>query len=1074
MDAHKQAQLEQKREAIRQHKDYVLVRRRFPQAPENEIFKAFIKGQGQLRHICQLLAQQYPQASAEFNQMYSPQQRQGYPSPQAPYAGMQMPMMNQGPPQGHQAPQGHQGQNQFAQGQYNGYYGQGHGQGQRGYPSPGQPQPPNQFQYQGQPQGSQGQYPQQYPYQMPFDPSINPELEDDPHRKRQKVAMPMMSAIPSTKVEVKKKQSILDKYKTRPQRLQGLQQGQYQQLQQGQVNQFYGPPGFQGQGQPQYPYPPPGQYQQPGQPGQPGQYPPQYGYQPPVHTKYAFKVNSAPVVARADGSHLDILEERIKQNSRNKSRRYSDEWSDDSDDSDDDGRQHARGRSTYDGVTSIDGQVVDFVNTASTSELMEIGGLEPAVAELVIAQRPYPSIYAISENDFPLPDASPKPVSKKGKGKKKPLGLRLVEATEHNLRGYKAVDSLVKQCAEYGERISAQMKEWGVTVTGEGEMSTVEIDPLGDSGQVPYIKHKPALLGDDITLNNYQQVGINWLNLLYQNKLSCILADEMGLGKTCQVISFMAHLKATEKKNGPHLVIVPASTIENWLREFNKFCPSMVVQAYYGSVGEREELRASLESIDYDVMVTTYSLAAGSAADFKFLRQQNFNIIVYDEGHFLKNSLTERYNKLMRLQAKFRLLLTGTPLQNNLKELVSLLSFMLPKVFNEKREDLQNLFNQKLGVAFSSKSQSATPTTHNPLMAQQAISKAKTMMTPFVLRRKKEQVLQHLPAKCHEIITCEMMPAQRKIYEAEIDQARKTRAERERRAAITDKAELDKLKKDPLPSSTNVLMQLRKAVLHPMLFRVGFTDEKLKEMAAAIMAEPEYVKANQDYIYEDMTVMSDYELNNLCEKFPTINQYKLPDSTYLDSGKVTKLLEVLDTIINTRKEKVLVFSLFTQVLDVLEKVLAIYKYKFVRLDGATSVETRQDIIDSFYEDDEIPIFLLSTKAGGFGINLVAANNVIIFDQSFNPHDDKQAEDRAHRVGQTKEVTVYKLITNDSIEQNILHLAENKLQLDEQISAEGTSVDPKFEEKQATMWETMLFSNGGPAAAPKEATPANGQ
>ncbi|CAN3375099.1 hypothetical protein DIURU_005358 [Diutina rugosa] len=1056
------SKLEAKKEAIRQHPDFVLVRKRFPHAQESDIFRAFIAGKGKLRQITQILHDQFANGAV----------------------GGGMPMYQQPPPQ----PQ----QQQFYNGQF--------------YPpqpqQPQQPYSPQMHHQPGQPpsfQPQMNQMNQQFPYQQPqpqmgfqngntnnfmppyggpqpmgqmggaspspsIDPSINPDLlESD--AKRAKV-MPM-SSIPSTKVEVKKKQSILDKYKVRPQRLQGLQQNQFQQQYQHnqfqQVPQYAAPPGQ----MPGYPGPP----QQFNQHQQPPFYPQGYNQQPPVHTKFAFKVNNGghypqgrrpdmPIVSRPDGSHLDILEERIRSNRSATKRRYSEDWSDDSDDSE--GGGGGGKASYYDGVTSIDSQVLEYINSATLQQLIEVGGVEPAVGELVMQQRPFNTIYEISENEFTLPDETPKPPSRKGK--RKPLGLRLVEATEHSLRGYQAVDSLVKQCAEYGEQISSQMKEWGVTVTGEGELSTIELDPVKESSSqtVPYIKHKPELLSEEITLNNYQQVGINWLNLLYQNHLSCILADEMGLGKTCQVISFMAHLKATEKKNGPHLVIVPASTIENWLREFQKFCPSLVVQAYYGSVKEREELRASLEGIDYDVMVTTYSLAAGAPADFKFLRQQNFNIIVYDEGHFLKNSLTERYNKLMRLNAKFRLLLTGTPLQNNLKELVSLLSFMLPKLFNEKKEDLQNLFNQKLGTAFSSKSQSGTPSSHNPLMATQAIAKAKTMMTPFVLRRKKEQVLQHLPSKCHEIIDCSMTESQQKIYDEEIDRAKKTRAERERRATITDKAELEKFKKDPLPSSTNVLMQLRKATLHPMLFRIDFTDDKLKEMAKAIMAEPEYVKANEDYIYEDMTVMSDYELNNLCEKFPTINSFKLPDSAYLNSGKVTELLKLLDDIINKRKEKVLVFSLFTQLLDVLEKVLAIYKYKFVRLDGATPVETRQDIIDSFYDEEDIPIFLLSTKAGGFGINLVAANNVVIFDQSFNPHDDKQAEDRAHRVGQKKEVTVYKLITKDTIEQNILHLAENKLQLDEQISSDS-AVDPKLEEKQATMWEQMLFSTQGGVA-----------
>lgn len=615
---------------------------------------------------------------------------------------------------------------------------------------------------------------------------------------------------------------------------------------------------------------------------------------------------------------------------------------------------------------------------------------------------------------------------------------------------------MIKKCSEYGDLISRQMDRWGVKVTGEGELSMVEIvgsdeaskdeeddDVVARSRGLTYIKHKPTLLAPDVELKTYQQVGINWLNLLYQNKLSCILADEMGLGKTCQVISFMAYLKATSDKKNAHLVVVPSSTLENWLREFQKFCPSLVVQAYYGSQAEREDLRYELAESEYDVLVTTYNLATGSPPDFKFLKNHRFDMIVYDEGHMLKNSNSERYNKLMRLKAEFRLLLTGTPLQNNLKELVSLLAFMLPTLFVEKRDDLQGLFNKKASV-------DTTADDYNPLMSQQAINKAKTMMTPFVLRRKKAQVLKYLPGKNHEVVKCPMTPKQREIYDSYIRQGKEARAERERRKKEGKEAE----RMSPTASTSNVMMSLRKASMHPLLFRTQYTDEMLPEMAEKIMKEPEYIAANKNYIIEDMLVMSDYELNALCEKFSnTLGSYVLKETMWFDSGKVTALLKVLKQVIE-KKEKVLVFSLFTQMLDILERVLSFSNITFVRLDGQTSVETRQDIIDRFYEDDTIPVFLLSTKAGGFGINLVAANNVVIFDQSFNPHDDKQAEDRAHRVGQTNEVLVTKLVSEQTIDENIMLLAENKLQLDQSISSEAN--EKKVEEKAVSMFENILF------------------
>lgn len=755
---------------------------------------------------------------------------------------------------------------------------------------------------------------------------------------------------------------------------------------------------------------------------------------------------------------LDMLEQKIRANRKNKAAKVDSDaeledevFSDDLSAEDDETPYNG-------GLTSIDGQILEFLNQAAADDLVDICNVQPKIAEIIISKRPFNSIYEVSEDRFE--EATPEPDSKR-RNQRKTVGLKIVESTEFSLKGYKAVDSLVKKCSEYGNLISRQMDRWGVQVTGEGELDMVDInvkdgaenasDAEDDdvvevsSRSIPYIKHKPSLLSPDIDLKSYQQVGINWLNLLYHHRLSCILADEMGLGKTCQVISFMAYLKATSDKKQPHLVIVPASTLENWLREFHKFCPDMVVQAYYGSQMEREDLRYELAESEYDVLVTTYNLATGSAPDFKFLKSQRFDMIVYDEGHMLKNSNSERYNKLMRLKAGFRLLLTGTPLQNNLKELVSLLAFMLPDLFVEKREDLQGLFNKKASVDSTDN--------YNPLLSQQAINKAKTMMTPFVLRRRKVQVLKYLPGKTHEIVKCEMTPTQRAIYDEYLEQGKATRLERERRKTLEGK-EADEARTMPIASTSNVMMSLRKASMHPLLFRRVFTDELLPEMAIKIMKEPEYATANRQYIEEDMAVMSDYELNGLSEKFPnTMGQYILGKEKWLDSGKVATLLLIIEKVM-AKKEKVLVFSLFTQMLDILEKVFSYCNITFLRLDGLTSVDTRQDIIDRFYEDETIPVFLLSTKAGGFGINLVAANNVVIFDQSFNPHDDKQAEDRAHRVGQTNEVYVTKLISENTIDENILMLADNKLQLDQSISNETN--ETKFEEKALSMFEKMLF------------------
>ncbi|ODV98350.1 hypothetical protein PACTADRAFT_83641 [Pachysolen tannophilus NRRL Y-2460] len=688
----------------------------------------------------------------------------------------------------------------------------------------------------------------------------------------------------------------------------------------------------------------------------------------------------------------------------------------------------------------LDDRVLKFLNTADKRDIIDISSVSPSIAEVLISKRPFHSLHQVESNDFAVDNTENDTLMNKNDGtgkksRKKLIGAKIVEKTSINLKGYDAVDSLIQKCSEYGNLIASTIREWGIGVDGKaGELEVVDIDddPIRLSKN-SYFKDKPKLLSPDVNLKNYQQVGINWLNLLYKNNLSCILADEMGLGKTCQVIAFLAHLKEKAKNSDkPHLIVVPSSTLENWLREFEKFCPSLTVVPYYGNQQERTDQRYELlqEDVEFDVLITTYNLATGNKYDQNFLRSFKFNCIVYDEGHMLKNSASERYIKLMKLKGVFRLLLTGTPLQNNLKELISLLAFIMPDLFKEKKDDLKTLFDQqRITDSKNNKNNgdNGNKDEYNPLLSQQAISKAKTMMTPFVLRRKKNQVLQHLPKKIQFVEKCEMLDEHKSIYEELIESAKQNKLNSE---AKNDKSS------GSTSSSSNVIMQLRKAAIHPLLFRRIYDDSKLQKMATSIMEEPEYVDANRQYIFEDMQVMSDFELNRLCLKFPkSLSKFQLKDKDFFKSGKILKLKELLEDIVNNRHEKVLVFSLFTQILDILEKFLSILNIKFIRLDGSTSVNERQQIIDQFYQDDMIPVFLLSTKAGGFGINLVCANNVIIFDQSFNPHDDRQAEDRCHRVGQTKEVNVYRLISTNSIEEKMLQMGENKLELDKSVSNE---------------------------------------
>lgn len=676
-------------------------------------------------------------------------------------------------------------------------------------------------------------------------------------------------------------------------------------------------------------------------------------------------------------------------------------------------------------------KVLQFFNEEGEFDIMDIAQCSAETANAIIAKRPFKTITQFESLNFDVVQQSKR---------RKPQGELFSNRANVALRGYSAVDNLVAKCDTYSEQIAQEISKWGVEVHGiNDELEIVEVDIDDDEGdeigstgrkqKSKYFKDKPSLLAPGIELKSYQQVGINWLYLLYSNNLSCILADEMGLGKTCQVIAFLSYLKQLDINKGPHLVVVPSSTLENWMREFNKFAPSLVVEPYYGSQREREDIRELLLSKweDIDVIVTTYNLATGSKDDFSFLKHGGFNVVVYDEGHMLKNSTSDRFIKLMKLKANFRLLLTGTPLQNNLKELMSLLEFILPSIFVSEKEGLKYVFNQKASTKDSSKD-------YNPLLSQRAINKAKKMMAPFILRRRKDQVLKHLPPKIQDLQYCDMTPEQALIYDREIERG-------------------VSLKRQNNGKTANILMALRKAAIHPLLFRSIYDDDKLKIMAKDIMKEPQYATANETYIFEDMQVMTDFELNNLCVQFPSIDEFKLDEAAFLNSGKVAKLGHLLPEIIE-QDGKVLIFSLFTQVLDILEPVLSMWDIKFLRLDGQTPVDMRQDLIDKFSEEESIPVFLLSTKAGGFGINLVCANHVILFDQSFNPHDDKQAEDRAHRVGQERDVTVTRLITRNSIEESMYQLAQNKLELDQTMSGD------QIESKAISLIGDMVFTKKG--------------
>ncbi|PGH14893.1 hypothetical protein AJ79_02756 [Helicocarpus griseus UAMH5409] len=728
-----------------------------------------------------------------------------------------------------------------------------------------------------------------------------------------------------------------------------------------------------------------------------------------------------------------------------------------------------------DGV--LETKVLKFFNTCSVADLSDIAEIQENIAEIIISKRPFKSLDTVRRINHD--DASGKDTDKKPKKSvRKPIGDKVVDKCLDMWTGYEAVDALVSKCEALGKPVANEMKRWGVDIFGtktEGELELTSLenknasDKTHDSGigtpssrrsssvddeelrpnnarkKQNYIG-QPTIMSDLIKMKDYQIVGINWLNLLFEQNLSCILADDMGLGKTCQVIAFLAHL--FEKGfTGPHLIVVPSSTLENWLREFSVFCPKLSVMPYYANQNVRAEIRQQIED-DRDsinVVVTTYTIAKAKV-DAAFLRSMDFCVCVYDEGHMLKSSKSLLYEKLIRIPAQFRLLLTGTPLQNNLQELASLLGFILPSVFRERKEDLEYIFSAKAKTVDD---------THTALLSAQRIARAKSMLTPFVLRRKKHQVID-LPPKIASVEYCEMNEAQKEIYTHEVETVKQLVADRAAGKKVGSK-------------SANILMKLRQAAIHPLFYRLYYDDKTLSRISKACLKDEKWAASDPDQIYLELSAYNDFEVHTLCEQNPAaLSKFVLKNDEWMHSGKVAKLCELL-TRFKENGDRTLIFSQFTMVMDILEHVLQTLQMRFFRLDGSTSVEDRQSTLDAFHEQTEIPVFLLSTKAGGAGINLACANKVIIFDSSFNPQEDVQAENRAHRVGQTREVEVVRLVTRDTIEEQIYALGQTKLALDQRVAGEdegGAAGGKKGEEAGLKVVEEMVIKKleeeSGPA------------
>lgn len=469
----------------------------------------------------------------------------------------------------------------------------------------------------------------------------------------------------------------------------------------------------------------------------------------------------------------------------------------------------------------------------------------------------------------------------------------------------------------------------------------------------------------------YQLDGLHWLASLWENGLSGILADEMGLGKTIQVISLIAHLRL-RTVTGPFLIAGPLATLPNWINEFKKWLPSCPCALYHGSKEDREDIRRTFnDSTKFSVVVTSFEICI---IDRPQLERYNWQFLILDEGHRIKNRNCRLVKELKQYSSVSRLLLTGTPIQNSLDELWSLLNFVNPQIF----DDLE-VFQEWFGFRDIGKETQVDDIVGTEKQ-ERVVTKLHEILRPFLLRRIKKDVLIKMPPKKEIVIYCHLSSLQRDYYSRVMDNT------------IRDTLISMKIEGASTLSQSNQTMNLRKVCNHPFLF-----------------GEP------QD------------------ERGVYLGDAK-PHLLVMASGKF-KLLERMLPKLKADGHKVLIFSQMTKLMDILQDYLDYKKYGFCRLDGSTDLEIRQKAIDDFNKDENIFCFLLSTRAGGQGINLAAADTVILFDSDWNPHMDAQAEARCHRIGQTKPVITYRLLTAGSVEIDMMEKQISKKKL-ERLCVEG--------------------------------------
>ncbi|GAP90429.1 putative iswi chromatin-remodeling complex atpase isw2 protein [Rosellinia necatrix] len=708
---------------------------------------------------------------------------------------------------------------------------------------------------------------------------------------------------------------------------------------------------------------------------------------------------------------------------------------------------------------------------------------------------------------------------------------RIELSPQEKARKAKELDELLRKSTIFSDILTRKTKALGRVGRD------FDNGALADAGLE--LKKQPKIMSGG-TMRDYQLEGLTWMYEICLQGMSGILADEMGLGKTIQVISLVALLREQEEYFGPHLVIAPLSTLSNWQDEFQKWTPSIPFVLYHGTIEERQDIFRGImkhynkgkPTTKFPVVCTSYEMVL---RDHAALSKIDWAFIVVDEGHRMKNADAKLFRELQQFKSATRLLITGTPLQNNLKELWSLLHFLMPETFLDWEAfevwfDFSDLQDEEGTAQFIEDKES-----------QSLVSKIHKILQPLLLRRIKADVAAYLPKKREYVLYAPMTKEQTDLYNVVNNKKIDTRTYLEnkvverltganntptssKRSSRHSSRAASSHSTETAPPLTNNAFSLMMRPKNKASSQSNVTSQestttsrassKRKTSPTSEASTPKYAKSGRqsapsttprsrgrprknlvsykmsddtdedklnDDEFEEMLAkelqkqesdVEDFRDADDIERAKTLESAKLQiadkklgnplmqlrlvcntphnfynpwaydsnepidESIVTASGKMLLLDRLLPTLFK-RGHKVLIFSQFKTQLDILHDYCSELRgWNVCRIDGSVSQEDRRQQIKDFNEDPAHRIFLLSTRAGGQGINLATADTVILFDSDWNPQQDLQAQDRCHRIGQTRPVIIYRLATKGTVEEELLHSADAKRRLEKLVIKKG--------------------------------------